>query len=60
MLILVSQQCVNEEKHLHTALVMENCEGPTIQDKSECLMAAAGHLFDDMMDTYRPPGVAGG
>ena len=38
---------------------MEDCEGPTIQDKGENLMAATGHLFEDMTDTYHPPGVAG-
>ena len=35
-------------------------EGPTTQDKEECLMAATGHLFDDMTATCHPPGVAGG
>ena len=48
------------EKHLHMALAMEAREGPTIQDKGECLMAATGHLFEDMTATYHPHGVAGG
>ena len=29
------QQYVHEEKHQHFVLAMEDCEGPTIQDKDE-------------------------
>ena len=42
------------------ALAMIAREGPTIQDKGECLMAATGHFLEDMTATFHQPGVAGG
>ena len=48
------------EKHLHMALATEAREGPTIQDKGECLMAATGHLFEDMTATFRMVLLEGG
>ena len=48
------------EKCTRIVLAMEAREGPNTQDKGECLMAATGHLFEEMMATFHPPGVAGG
>merc|ERR1712136_553714 len=47
------------EKHMRIVLAMEAREGPNTRDKAERLMAATGHLFEDMMATYHPPGIAG-
>ena len=44
---------------MRIVLAMEAREGPNTQDKAERLMAATGHLFEDMMATYHPPGIAG-
>ena len=48
------------EKCTRIVLAMEAREGPNTRDKNECLMAATGHLFEEMMATFHPPGVAGG
>ena len=47
------------EKHVRIMLPIEAREGPNTQDKAERLMAATGHLFEDMMATCHPPGIAG-
>ena len=39
------------EKYMRIVLAMEAREGPNTQDKAERLMAATGHLFEDMMAT---------
>ena len=46
------------EKHVRIVLAMEAREGPNARDKAERLMAATGHLFEDMMATHHSPGLA--
>ena len=41
-------------------LTIVGLEGPNTQDKVERVMAAIDHLFEEMMATFHPPGVAGG
>ena len=38
-------------------LAMKGLEGPNTQHKAERLMAATGHLLEDVMDTFHQPGV---
>ena len=45
---------------MRIVLTMEVFEGPNTQDNVERVTAATGHLFEDVMATCHPPGVAGG
>ena len=45
------------EKHMLMVLAMDTREGPDPEDKAEFLMAATGHLLEDLMATYHPPGI---
>ena len=47
------------EKYIRLMLTMEGLDGPNTQDKAERFMAATGHLFEAMMATYHPSGIAG-
>ena len=38
-------------------LAMDTREGPDPEDEAEFLMAATGHLLEDLMATYHPPGI---
>ena len=42
---------------MRIVLAMEAREGPDPEDKAEFLMAATGHLLEDLMATYHPPGI---
>ena len=44
-------------RHMCIVLAMEAREGPDPEDKAEFLMAATGHLLEDLMATYHPPGI---
>ena len=44
---------------MRIVLALEAREGPNTQDKAERLLAAIGHLFEDMMATHHPLGFAG-
>ena len=45
------------EKHMLMVLAMDTREGPDPEDKAEFLMAATGHLLEDLMATYHPHGI---
>ena len=45
---------------MRIVLATEAREGPNTQDKAERLMAETGHLFEEMVATIHPLGVAGG
>ena len=46
--------------HMRIVLAREACVGPNTQDRAEHLVATTGHLIEEMMATFHPPGVAGG
>ena len=50
----------SREKHKRIVLTIVGLEGPNTQDKVERVTAATGHLFEDVMATCHPLGVAGG
>ena len=50
-------ECSSAEKRIRIVLVLEAHEGPNAQEKAEFLMAATVHLLEDLMDTFRQPGV---
>ena len=45
---------------MRIVLTTEAREGLNTQDKAERLMAETGRLFEEMVATFHPPGVAGG
>ena len=47
------------EKHGRIVLTMEALECPNTQVQAEHLMAVSGHLFEDIMATFHPPGITG-
>ena len=47
------------EKHDHTVWAVEALECPNTQVQAGCLRSATGHLFEHVMATYHPPGIAG-
>ena len=44
---------------MRIALTLEVSEGPSAQDEAERLMAATGHLLQDVVSTFHQLGVVG-
>ena len=47
------------EEHDHTVWAVEALECPNTQVQAGCLRSATGHLFEHVMATYHPLGIAG-